>query len=167
MTVAVQDEGRFRRWVRNPLQMTLDELTRVTPEVPEDAYVVWLRPTPDDPDHLYVYEGANLSSAQAEHHLFGRNDGLAGTVWAKGAPGAHSPSAPHSAWRPRVGCVNETWAGVPVGEPGGPGGVLGFGSDTGFQVSGEQIAVLVAFASLLAIACPSLPPSGGGCASRR
>jgi GAF domain len=153
--------------------MTLAALKTVTPNLPADAHVAWLRPKADDRERLSFYLGENTPADFASlHHPFALGEGLAGCVWQDGQSAAHCPSQPFPKWRLRADCKNESYVCVAVGKPAGPGGVLGFGSNDRFETNPEQIRVLETFAAVLAAAVqPDTSPreekTSGGTTPRR
>lgn len=156
MEVIQRDQAKFTRWARNVLHMALATLKSAGRKPPDDAYVAWLKAT-DDGSSIAFHLGENTpADFAADHHPFASGEGLAGTVWEEGRPATHSPTKPHSEWKLRADCKNESYACVPVGGPKGPGGVLGFGTNEAFETGDEHIAVMEAFAALLAAATPSV-----------
>jgi predicted nucleotide-binding protein len=153
--IAQREPDRFVLWAKNALHLARLALQSVTPTLPADAYVAWLRPTDSDREHLSFFLGDNTAADFAStHHPFSLGEGLAGTVWAALQPASHSPAQPHPKWRPRADCTNESYVCVAVGKPAGSGGVLGFGSDQGFDIRPEQITILEVFASILGAVVP-------------
>jgi hypothetical protein len=63
----------------------------------------------------------------------------------------HSSQKTHPHWAIWVGCENASYVCVTVGKQGGSGGVLAFGSDTGFQTDMNQVEIMEVYASLLAL----------------
>lgn len=153
LEVKQQDQDNLNRWVRNVLHMTLLALQSVTPGLPDDAYVAWLRPRADDKERITFYLGENTpADFAAAHHPFTLGEGLAGSVWQAGLAATHSAATPHPKWKIRADCKNESYVCVPVGKAAGPGGVLGFGSNQGFDTAAEQITVMETFAAILGVA---------------
>lgn len=154
--IVQRDPGKFHLWAKNALHMTRLALQAGPPTLPADVYVAWLRPTADDRERLTFFLGDNIPPHFASaHHPFSLGEGLAGSVWSEGHPASHCPSQPHPKWRPRADCTNESYVCVSVGKPAGSGGVLGFGSDRGFETEPSQVVVLEVFASLLAAVMPT------------
>lgn len=141
--MTVRDDNARRRWQGNLLGM----LAELFLDRAADAYAAWLRPG-DDPQTLEVYLSRNLPDGY-DHHPFRLDEGLAGKVWLRGVSAAHSTAAPHEWWTFREGCENQTYLCAPVGRPGGTGGVLAVGSDSGFILAPDDTAAVELFAALL------------------
>jgi predicted nucleotide-binding protein len=85
LDVILRDSAKFRIWAKNVLHMALLAEKAVTPALPSDAYIAWLRPTAEDPERLVFFLGENTSQDFATvHHPFSLGEGLAGSVWADG-----------------------------------------------------------------------------------
>ena len=163
LEVTQSDQEKFTLWARNALHMARITLQAVTPKLAADAYVAWLRPAASDPDRITFFLGDNTPADFASaHHPFSKGEGLAGSVWSEGKAAAHCPANPSAKWRPRADCPNASYVCVPVGKAGETGGVLGFGSDQGFDINPEQIAVMETFAAVLAVAVPAASGNSGG-----
>jgi predicted nucleotide-binding protein len=144
---------QFSWWAESVLSAADDACRRVLPSIPPDAYVAWLMPNKKKPDRgkLSVFYSHNLPAGY--HNVpFARGEGVAGTAWDNGDPIIHTRDIPSPAWKPRKGCENSTYMCVPVGQKGGPGGVLAVGSDAGFRPTSDMHAVLRMFAEVLAVA---------------
>ncbi len=145
--VRVLDATGLSKWTSN-LLTTL--LVLFEDRDADDIYAAWLRPD-EDPLQLQVAASRNLP-ADHHHHPFRLGEGLAGHVWQVGQPAATSELRRHPWWEPREGCENQAYLCVPVGAPGGRGGVLAVGSDDGFDVRDSDLLTLELFAGLLALA---------------
>jgi hypothetical protein len=157
LVVTVYDPSRLPLWVDRVLKSLHDSLSRIMSTFPTDAYVLWLK-ADSDLQNIRPEKGCNVSAEYLSQHIhFGKADGLAGTVWESGEPAMHSANRPHPAWHPRPGCDNASYVCVPVGRQGGPGGVLGFGSNTGFEVTKAQVELMRMFAAVLALAAEATP----------
>jgi hypothetical protein len=152
LTVAVGNKVKMRGWAQTVLKMTHEVLKTVTPGLPDDAYVVWLKPKGKGAKSLELFEAYKLPEAYRKYYKFALGEGLAGTVWEEGKAGVHCKKKPHAKWTTRAGCDNASYVCVSVGAKAGPGGVLGFGSDTGFRVNKLQTQVMHAFAAILSLA---------------
>jgi len=144
------DEHSFYEWTGNLLGMLVDLFGRRQ----SDVYAAWLRPLEGTPGRLAVFQERNMPAEYIPYE-FHHGEGLAGKVWASGEPAATSQIRQHPWWVYREGCLTEAYVCVPVGSAGGPGGVLAVGSFGGFDATGSDVAVLGAFAAILA-----LVPSG-------
>ncbi len=122
----------------------------------EDIYAAWLRPE-EDPRELAVAASARLPR-DYPHHPFRLGEGLAGRVWETGQPAATSELRRHEWWELREGCENQAYLCAAVGAPGGSGGVLAVGSDSGFDVREGDLSTLGLFAGLLELGIVE-PPS--------
>jgi hypothetical protein len=141
----VDDADRQRVWQGNLLAMVAEIfLPRAA-----DSYVAWLRPDARSTDQLTLFAHRNLPD-DYEHYPFRLDEGLAGRAWGRGTPTAHSAKTPHEWWLLREGCENMTYLCAPVGAAGGPGGILGVGSDEGFELTDSDLDVVQLFARLLA-----------------
>ncbi|MBX9580243.1 MAG: nucleotide-binding protein [Gemmataceae bacterium] len=146
----MSNRAAFKLWSQTVLKNALHVLRTLPAGIPADGYIAWMRPTGSGGKRkLTVFVAENLGP-DYQPFAFGLNEGLAGTVWAEGRPGAHMRAKPHPAWVIRPGCDNATYACCPVGGAAGPGGILGFGSDTGFPLDPTHESVLKAFAAVLA-----------------
>jgi predicted nucleotide-binding protein len=163
----VTNETQLRAWARDALAMSLRALKQVTPNVPDDAYVAWLRPGPGKPAELSLFEGYNLPEKYSTHRPFELGEGLAGTVWETGGAAMHSKVKPHPQWKTRADCENASYVCVPAGDPASAGGVLSFGSDCGFKLKGEQVAVLSRFVEVAALVAPEGRGGKSAAAGRR
>ena len=142
----VTDEGDFKRWCKTLLNILRMQFRNRQ----DDTYTIWLRP--DNGQRLRVYEEDNLNGSRA-HYDFAIGEGLAGSVWKTGISAVHTVDDPHPDWLTRPNCENATYLCVSVEVPGGPGGVLSVGSDSGFSVERDQdIRTVELFARLLALA---------------
>jgi putative methionine-R-sulfoxide reductase with GAF domain len=151
LEVTIKDELKLRTWSLNLMKMALQDLKTRMINCPDDAYIIWLKPTAEEPELLKPFEGENLPPRYSNHYNFASGEGLAGHVWATGHAEVHSSSQLHSKWAIRAGCENVSYVCVPVGKPGGTGGVLAFGSDSGFQIQSLQTEVMTVYASFLAL----------------
>lgn len=147
----IENEPKFRQWSASVTDMVLDALRAVDPALPPDAYVAWLKPPDGSRTTMTLFEGAQLPPDAPTHYSFTADEGMAGKVWSSGKFATHSPKKPHEDWVVRRGCVNESYVCVPLDGPLSAGGVLGLGSNTGFEPTGEHVRVLTAFASVLAM----------------
>jgi hypothetical protein len=148
LTIEATDTGRMRTWHETVLKMILDA---VGEDRPEDVYTIWLKPAAGDPDALVPYVSSNFPMPYDVHYRFSRREGLAGTVWELGQTAVHSSAYPHPEWTIRAGCDNASYVAVPVGEPGGLGGILAAGSDTGFEPTEDDVRILRLYAAMLAL----------------
>jgi predicted nucleotide-binding protein len=156
LSMVPSDPAKVERWADNVLYMVRDVFRRKQ----DDVYVTWLRPDSSKPPELvsYAAEGAaNLDS----HHTFAAGEGLAGNAWSQGKAVGHSPGQPHEWWTVRKGCENNAYLCAPVGPFEGTGGLLGVGSDKGFEVTEDDMAILQMFASLLGFVVHLLPVASG------
>ena len=119
-------------------------LLRRDEQIPEDASAVWLRP---DGKHLKVFAAENLALSRKDYR-FEKGEGLAGKTWRDGATRVHSGVSPHPDWVERPGCTNATYLCVAV-RPSDTGGVLGVGSDEGFEPTRDRLETVRFCASLL------------------
>ena len=105
----------------------------------------------------YSVEGAaNVDS----HHTFAAGEGLAGNAWSQGKPAGRSPTIPtNGGWSGRAARTMRSLR--PVGPFDGTGGVLGVGSDKGFEVTNDDVAMVQMFASLLGFVVQLLPVASG------
>jgi predicted nucleotide-binding protein len=154
LSVQVQNQDNLGRWAQNLLQMLL---VLFEDREAEDIYAAWLRPE-SDPDELRLAASRNLPTGY-EHYPFRRGEGLAGRVWDTGQAAATSELRRHEWWELREGCENQAYLCVPVGNAGGPGGVLAVGSDSGIEVRDGDLQTLELFAGLLALSTLRQPSS--------
>ncbi len=146
----VADPTRQHTWRGNLLAMLAELFLTRAP----DSYVAWLRPSSQSARTLTLFQHRNLPDGYA-HYPFGRDEGLAGRVWFRGTAAAHSSKAPHEWWLLREGCENMTYLCAPVGSPDSDGGVLGLGSDAGFEPAGQDLEIVQLFAQLLSTSMES------------
>jgi hypothetical protein len=132
-------------WVQGVLNTVQERFVSRT----EDAYAAWLRPGADD--RLHVGAHSNLPRGYPDEEGWGRDEGLVGRVWVTGQPAAVSELRGHPWFEAREGCENESYICVPVGAPGGPGGVLAVGSDNGFREEQGDIGFLLVYAAVLSL----------------
>jgi hypothetical protein len=132
-------------WVQRVLNTVQERFVSRT----EDAYSAWLRPGPDD--RLHVAAQSNLPRGYPDEEGWGRDEGLAGRVWVTGQPAAVSELRRHPWFEPREGCENESYICVPVGAPGGPGGVLAVASDNGFREVQGDVGFVAVYAAVLSL----------------
>jgi predicted nucleotide-binding protein len=151
LEVTITDESRLHTWSLHLMKMALQELRNRMTNCPEDAYIVWLKPTKEEPELLKLFGGENLPPNYSNHHNYAAGEGLAGYVWSTGHAEVHSSSQENAKWVIRAGCENVSYVCVPVGKPGGSGGVLAFGSNSGFQVHPLQTEVMTVYASFFAL----------------
>ncbi len=157
LSIVPSDPAKVKRWAENVLYMVRDLFRRKQ----DDVYATWLRPDTSRPPELvsYAVEGAaNLDS----HHTFAAGEGLVGNAWSHGKAAGHSPGRSHEWWAVRKGCENNAYLCAPVGPFDGTGGVLGVGSDKGFEVTEDDVAILELFASLLGFVVHLLPVASDG-----
>ncbi len=146
------DPAKVKRWADNVLYLTRDVFSRKR----EDVYVTWLRPDTSKPPELVSYSTEGASDLSS-HHTFAAGEGLAGNAWAQSKAVGHSPGHPHEWWVVRKGCENNAFLCAPVGPFDTTGGMLGVGSDKGFEVNDDDVAILQMFASLLGFVVHLLP----------
>lgn len=150
------DAAKVKRWAENVVYMAWD----VFRQRQDDVYATWLRPDTSKPPELVGYSTEGTVDIK-HHHAFAAGEGLAGKSWSLGKAAGHSPGRPHEWWAVRKGCENNSFICAPVGPFEGTGGVLGVGSDKGFRVMDEDVAIVQMFASLLGFVVPLLPVNAG------
>lgn len=131
-------------WVQNNLR----KLFRVFEPRSSDVSVCWLRPL-SSPKQLELFASENLKEPN-NHYKYRLGEGLAGRVWQAGEPASHHPSTPNRWWKERVGCENAVYVCAPVGPSSETGGVIGVGSNAGFELAPEDEQIVCTFASILA-----------------
>ncbi len=152
--VSPHDPDAQREWQGNLLGM-LVQIYAARSE--GSAYTLWLAPRGES-DGLDVAMSRNLPD-DYEHYPYRPREGLAGKVWSAGVPAAHSTDKPHEWWAFREGCESHTYIAAPVAPVGGSGGVLAVGSHQKFPIRDDDVHLIQAFATLLAVTAVSTPES--------
>ncbi len=152
LSMVPSDPAKVKRWADNVLYMVRDVFLKKR----DDVYVTWLRPDTSKPPELVSYAAEGAANLD-RHHTFTAGEGLAGNAWSQGKAAGHSPNHPHEWWVMRRGCENNAFLCAPVGPFDETGGVLGVGSDKGFEITEDEVAILQMFASLLGFVVQLLP----------
>jgi len=148
---SVSDKLSYKVWSQTVLKNALHILKFGNSSIPDDTYIAWLKPKGRGTKRkLSVFVSEKLPENYS-HYEFGLNEGIAGTVWEEGRSASHMRAKPHPRWVIRPGCDNASYACAVVGNPGGAGGVLSFGSDQGFPIDPSVESMLRVFAGLMAL----------------
>lgn len=143
---SLRDEDAIRIWQENVLGMLYDLFA----DRARDLYLAWLRPRPGGKRRLFVHWAKNLPEGY-EHYEYHFDEGLAGKVWSHHEAAAISELREHKWWVYREGCENVGYICAPVGQADGTGGVIAIGSDSGFDVTDDDLEAVRLFGELLAL----------------